>query len=68
MNENCFERFVSLLEDEKVYLKEGVNFGEICELAGADPSEMELFLEETFGVGGDDVVRLYKEGKPIYFL
>lgn len=68
MEEKCFERFVSLLEDEKVYLKEGITFGEICGLAGASPLEMEMFLEGTFGVSGEQVLRLYREGKPICFL
>ena len=68
MEEKCFERFVSLLEDEKVYLKEGITFGEICGLAGASPLEMEMFLEGTFGVRGEQVLRLYREGKPICFL
>ena len=68
MEEKCFERFVSLLEDEKVYLRKDVTFSEICRMAGADPAEMDMFLEQTLGVSGGDVVRLYREGKPICFL
>lgn len=68
MEEKCFERFLSLLENDKVYLKKDITFSDICAMAGAGTLEMEEFLTGTFGLNGEELLKIYREGKPVYFL
>lgn len=68
MDDKCFEKFVFLLEEKKVYLNTETTFEDICEMSGTTAGEMDEFIFETFGLRGNEILELYRSGRPIYFL
>lgn len=68
MDNNKFELFAALLENEKVYMDSGLTFEKICSWIGVNRNDLDTFLEDEFGYGGDDILKVYRGGTALYFM
>lgn len=63
--EKALERFVCLMENEKVYLDQNLSFGMLCLMLGVAEADMEKGLYNMFGVSGNDILNVYRRCIPL---
>lgn len=68
MESDVLELFVSLLEQEKVYMNPDVSFCMICGWIKTSPEEMDSILLREFGYSGDDILKVYRDGIALHFM
>ena len=65
LEDGTYARFERLLDDEKLYLDPCVTFSSLCRLSGAPRRDMDRLLVEELGVGGSDLLRIYRRAEPL---
>lgn len=62
--ENSYRVLEQLLNDEHVFLNPRVSFSMICSWLKTDTKEMDVFLMNELGLGGDELLRRLRGSVP----
>ncbi|MCM1176506.1 MAG: hypothetical protein NC115_03810 [Bacteroidales bacterium] len=66
--EKCFLIFAQAMEYDKIYEDGSLSFLDICRKLEIDPGQVELYLDENFGVTGEELVAVYRLNMTVFMM
>ena len=66
--EKHFALLSRMMEEDFVYLSRDIGFSGACSIIGAPAAKMDKYVQDTFGVSGEELFRLYESGYESYLV